>query len=260
MKLKFLTVTLLSVAFLFFCTTMSLAGVVKWSQLPSMIPDNGYSFSSETQVSAQVADDFLCQSGNPVIGLTWWGSYWDPTITGTSYYPYSNSDNWGDPVNNPPGIVTGFNINFYQDIPDGQGVPPWSHPGSQVYAEYVPLDGVQVQEAIWGKISRSASTQTVFKYDAKLPIAFDQQSGNIYWLSIQALDPGGNPVQWGWQESVDSWNDNAVQIGYAPQKWWDKLPGENMAFGIKAVPIPGAIWILGAGLLGLLGFKKRFVH
>ena len=245
---RIICITVLLIAF----ASLSSAAVVKWSQMPSMQPFNGYSFSSETQVPAQVADDFLCENGLPVIGLTWWGSYWDPIV-----YPYSNSATFGDPASNPPGIVRGFNINIYSDVPAGSGFLPWSHPGAQGYSQYVPLDGMRVTEKVFGQIQRPASTQTVFQYDAKLPVPFEQVAGNIYWLSIQAVDPQGNPLQWGWQESVDHWNDNAVQIGYARQGWWDLLTGEDMAFETKAIPIPGAVWLLGAGLLGLLGLRKR---
>jgi len=33
----------------------------------------------------------------------------------------------------------------------------------------------------------------------------------------------------------------------------------NQDFIISKVPIPGAVWLLGSGLLGLLGFKRKFV-
>jgi hypothetical protein len=224
-----------------------------------MEPMNGYSFSSETQVASQVADDFLCKDGLPIIKVTWWGSYWDSLYNGTNYYPQPNSGAWGDPIPNPPGTVSSFIINFYQDVPAQTGVPPWSHPGAQLYAETMDLDGVQVTETFFGTINRQGSIETVYEYTATLPVGrpFKQEAGNIYWLSIQAVDSDGDPIQWGWHESKDHWNDNAVQMGYSPQGWWDLLPGEDMAFELQAVPIPSTLLLLGSGLAFLFRLRRR---
>ena len=101
---------------------------------------------------ARVADDFL-YDGIPLIAIRWWGSYYDTTYDDKSYYPYPNSDNWGDPANNPPPeIVYAFNLNFYIDVPVRQGIPPWSHPGAQEEVFKLPLDGVQVTETFYGTI------------------------------------------------------------------------------------------------------------
>jgi hypothetical protein len=144
-----------------------------------MEPMNGYSFSSETQVASQVADDFLCKDGLPIIKVTWWGSYWDSLYNGTNYYPQPNSGAWGDPIPNPPGTVSSFIINFYQDVPAQTGVPPWSHPGAQLYAETMDLDGVQVTETFFGTINRQGSIETVYEYTATLPVGrpFKQEAG-----------------------------------------------------------------------------------
>jgi hypothetical protein len=233
--------------------------IVEWSQQPSMTPGNGYAFSSETQVASQVADDFLCKNGSPVTGLTWWGSYWDSTIGSNNYYPYRHSDGWGDPSPNPPGIVTGFNITFYQDVPAGTSVPPWSHPGAQagtVYAAY--LASIKVTE--YGVINRASSTQKVFQYDVILDSPFKPTAGNIYWLSIQAVDDNKEPVQWGWQESVDHWNDNAVQTFPGNPFLWEMLPGEDMAFELKAVPVPPSLLLLASGIMGFVSLRRKVLR
>ena len=243
-----------------------LAGIVLWgfapsgstaaiiSQLPRMDPD-GYSFSSETQVPSAVADDFL-SNGLPITGVTWWGSYWD--------YPYPNSASWGDPAENPPGTISAFIISFWSDIPAGHGIPPWGHPGTLLHAMTMPLDGDQVKESVYDSINRGDDiTQTVFEYQATLPMQFAQEAGQISWLSIQAVDSDGSSIHWGWQESLDHWNDNAVQKGFPPgglqPGWWHLLPGEDMAFELTStsVPVPASVLLLGSGLLGLVGLRRR---
>ncbi len=234
--------------------------VAKWSQLPSMNPSNGYAFSSENQVSSQVADDFLYRNGAPVTGIRWWGSYWDSTYNGINTYPYRHSGGWGDPGVGTPEIVTGFNISFYQDVPAGSAFPPWGHPGAAAgRGFYIDLADIEVQS--FGVIDRSYSTQTVFQYDVVLDVPFDLIAGNIYWISIQAIDQGGAPVQWGWQESSDHWNGNAVHNFMPPLNpnpfLWDLLPGEDMAFELRTVPVPAAVWLFGSGLIGLIGVARR---
>jgi hypothetical protein len=259
-KASLLFVAIISLFFSVFLSS-SFAAVVEWSQLPLMAKD-GYDFSSETQIPSTVADDFL-STGASITGLTWWGSYWDATRSGggRASYPAAHSHIWGDPVPNPPGTVTGFVISFWSDVPAKSGKPPWSHPGTLLYAEMIPLDGMQVKEAVYGTIEReSGVTETVFRYDAVLPVTFLPDAGHIYWLSVQAIDPEGKPVQWGWHESIDHWNDNAVQQGFMPPgkpKGWHLLAERDMAFEVQAVPIPGSVLLLGAGLIGILGLRRK---
>lgn len=246
-------------AFLFMLVSISHAdaAITKWSQLPSLDQGNGYGFSSESQVPSVVADDFFCEDGSPVTGIVWWGSYYDTLHNEVNHYPYPNSDNWGDPDTNPPGIIQGFNIAFYTDVPGGTDTPPWSHPGTKIYEAYLPLGETQVTETSYGEIQRTGGMQTVFQYEVTLTDPFAQQAGTIYWISIQAVDPDGDPLQWGWQESVDHWNDNGVQSGFAQQGWWDLIPDEDLAFELKTVPLPASFMLFGSGLLALLGIRKR---
>lgn len=236
--------------------------VAKWSQLPSMDLGNGYSFSSESQVvsvanfASQVADDFEYQNNSPVTAITWWGSYWDTVYNGTVYAPYRHSDGWGDPDAGPPDIVTGFNITFYQDVKAGSAFPPWSHPGAQSGRTYnINIADINVQE--YGAINRPASTQTVFQYDVVLEIPLTLTAGNIYWISIQAVDDNGEFIQWGWQESDDHWNDNAVQTFPGNPFLWDMLPGEDMAFELNAVPVPTSLLLMASGLLGFVCIRRK---
>ncbi len=59
----------------------------------------------------------------------------------------------------------------------------------------------------------------------------------IYWAGLN-IDTGGNAIILGWT------------INCANDVIYEKIP---------AVPIPGAIWLLFSGSVGLLGLKKRFL-
>jgi hypothetical protein len=252
------------IAFLFLgIFSSSYASVVKWSQLPRM-DQYGFDFSSETQVPSAVADDWQCNDERDVIAIRWWGSYWfSMDKAGNSYYPYPNSDHWGNPVNVPPGTVTGFIISIYNDIPAGAGDPYWSHPGNQLYEATLSMG--QVTETVYGNIDHQDGVigdpndiiETVFQYKANLPQPFQQEIGTVYWLSIVAIDPDGNPIQWGWHESEVLIMDNAVQSGYSTIPW-DLIPSKDMAFELQVVPLPNTLLLVVTGLIGILGMRRKF--
>lgn len=224
---------------------------VKWSQLPRM-DAYGYDFSSETTVPSRVADDFLCVDGQPVIDVHWWGSYYLPG----PIWPYYTSDNLPDPsypADVPPGILQGFRIEFWTDIPAGvDPIMPWSHPGQLLYEEFIPI--TQVQEALYGKVTHIGGVvENVWQYNTDLPIPFFQEAGNIYWLMIQAIH-SDQMIQWGWHEADSLWHDNAVQMGYGRPGIWELMTDKDMAFELS-IPEPVTTLLLGAGLMALI--RKR---
>ncbi len=248
-------------------------GPTKWSQLPDMGP-YGYDFSSETTVPSMVADDYLCISPLPVIDVHWWGSYYVPG----PLYPYPTSDNLPDPTipaaggdPQPPGILQGFNIEFYTDIPAGvDPFMPWSHPGTLLYEEFVDIS--QVAEVFFGTITHIGGIEeNVWQYNVDLPVPFEQDryqdpqdidgdgidDGTVFWLKIQAVhtDP---EIQWGWHEAESLWHDNAVQQGYFEPEplLWDLLPNKDMAFELTVIPEPSFL-IGGLLALGLLLRLRR---
>jgi hypothetical protein len=221
---------------------------VKWSQLPRM-DAYGYDYSSETTVPSLAADDFLCVDGQPVIDVHWWGSYWVPGPA----WPYYTSNNFPDPTlpnDQPPGILQGFWIEFYTDIPANvDPLIPWSHPGQLLYEEFIPM--AAVQEALYGKVVHpGGQEENVWQYNADLPTPFFQEADNIYWLKIQAVH-SNLTIQWGWHQAEDLWHDNAVQMGFGRPGVWEILVDKDLAFELS-VPEPTMVLLVGAGLVALI--------
>jgi len=176
----------------------------------------------------------------------------------------------GDPQ--PPGILQGFNIAFFTDIPAGvDPYMPWSHPGNLLYLEFIDIS--QVAEVLFGTITHIGGVEeNVWQYNVDLPVPFEQDryqdpqdidgdgidDGTVFWIAIQAVHTDPN-IQWGWHEADTLWHDNAVQVGYfeAIPELWDLLPNKDMAFELTVIPEPSFLigGLLGLGLL--LRLRRR---
>lgn len=162
-----------------------------------------------------------------ITDVHWWGSYEGGT---------------------GPKAINGFAISFYVDAPAG-GTEPFSHPGTLLQSYYI---SGNCNESYYGY---SASDGTdVYKYDVILPTPFAQVYGTTYWLSIQVDQGWGAPPSWGWHNSYNHWNDNAVQA--TGEETWSRLSGQDLAF-MLTVPEPVAVGLLGLGALSVLRRRSR---
>jgi hypothetical protein len=151
--------------------------IAKWAQLPDSLGKHVASqYAADYPFDARSADDFACTDGTPIVKIEWWGDYWNP----------------GEPP-----FADYFVIRFYSDVPG----PPHSHPGDLLYEEDCL---VYVEEPAGG----------IYRYEQDLALPFEQQAGETYWISIQAVHLFFTGGQWGWQECVpgDYWNDEAVVV------------------------------------------------
>ncbi|MGB2984886.1 MAG: hypothetical protein WBE26_03305 [Phycisphaerae bacterium] len=159
----------------------------KWDQPPEpAYPDNVFYGWNEFSACCHtlVADDWSCDTDDPVAAIHWWGSFkgWRRT------YP-------------PPEPFDHFHFFFWTDVPAGFD-EPFSHPGTVIH-EIFAVDYTW-HFAGWDYDPRTGEYEAAFRFDYHLDPSeyFHQQSGeNIYWISIGAgycgMEPGPNP--WGWK-------------------------------------------------------------
>jgi hypothetical protein len=153
--------------------------VVKWDQLPDFA---GSAVSSEwcddIALITDMADDFYCEDGIPIVALEWWSTDYNCTA-------------------DPPSPIDFFVVRFYGD--SGQCVP-----GPVLYDEAI---------YFWTEeYSAGGDMYSQFHYTADLPAPFLQAAGNLYWIQIQAYHTRTGYCQWGWAQCLadDQWGCEAV--------------------------------------------------
>jgi len=186
---------------------------VKWEQPPQKNPESqdpecffGWTEWSVYGGDRIVADDWLCESNDPVTDIHWWGSYggWDGQTA-------------------PEPAPDMFHIGIWTDVPASDN-NTWSHPGTMTRQWTVPR--AHLNEQWVGCITipdcMEAGPSSSFKYDFNIPENqwFWQdatQGPTVYWISISAVY---SEVQrrmmpiflWEWQTREHNYNDDAVRI------------------------------------------------
>lgn len=149
--------------------------LLKWDQPPvETTIDNafyGWNELSEFGGPQIVADDWICNTPDPVTDIHWWGSF----------------PGWAETV--PPNVPLTFKFTIWTDVPAGVD-RPYSHPG-QVLWEYTCSD-YSVEWVGWDFDPRDSTWDACFKYNCDLPPAnwfYQDPTGvpNIYWISIAAI-------------------------------------------------------------------------
>ncbi|MHC4113011.1 MAG: DUF7901 domain-containing protein, partial [Planctomycetota bacterium] len=178
----------------------------KWSQPPRPYTPEAYDgWNEESIYNGQTiaADDWYCDTDDPVTDIHWWGSF------------------IGWSCEEPPEMPESFHIAIWTDVPSTPGTSDFSHPNEVIWETtcnnftYV-FDGWDIDPR-----NPDAPPETCFKFEQDLPEEewFHQQpGGNIYWISIAANYPvGTSPLYpWGWKTRLRDLNslapDDAVRI------------------------------------------------
>ncbi len=192
-------------------------------------PPSGWgSFLSSANFSAWPADDFRFDSETAVERVDWW------SVGAIADMP----------------VADGFYVRFYSNYYDADlGI---SIADELLYEVFIPGNAHQTQD---GDHSH---------YYAELSTPFLAIGGRPYWVSIQGdftNDPDDD-YWWGWAMS-STHNRNPAE--YNSPTYNHRPINEfhssyyDLAFELHGspVPVPGAVWLLGSGLCGLVTICKK---
>jgi hypothetical protein len=208
-------------------------------------------------VPRALADDFLCESLDPISDIHIWGSWLN------DYVPFGN---------NPNGVA--FRLRILSDVPDPDDAGPlYSYPGDVLWehvfqpTEYLSRQfKTNLQEWFYDPVSGNAAfpgDTVCWQYNFYLPEPFRQQGTPanpvVYWLGVEAIvqDP---QAEFGWKSSLMGWNDDATWRVGGTEPWNElfypsahRFYGDsmNLAFVITT-PEPSSVIFLLSGVVGLL--------
>jgi hypothetical protein len=180
-----------------------------------------------------MADDFADHFNDPVVHVTWWGSYLNEHQNPAFKH------------------ATKFLISFETDIPaiiDPAGGPTIpSRPGVPILSQIVnfgplaPASGTFDESLVRGP--DPILGESLYKYNAELHCPFPEQAETVYWLKIVALDDGpqnGQPdsLQWGWHNRDYTVHDLLASTPLTGPVF----PGEYIEGYVGPATAPTPVW------------------
>jgi len=173
------------------------------------LPSQGVSIRGDESFSGLVADDWVCESRDPVVAVAWWGSY-----IGSGYEPCSCEQNL--PLPRPDYFL----LSIRADAPATDEVP-YRRPGEVVWQ----YRAHEYDEVLVGydRHPEGEPNEPVFRYCARLPEDrwFRQEdAGGPCWFSVAAVytDPLPQIVYpWGWTNHRHVFESPALAADGDPQ-------------------------------------------
>ena len=158
----------------------------------------------------ELADDWMCTETGNVTDIHIWGS-WD-------------EDNVG--------IIDGFWLTIYSDIPANESGTNYSMPDVILWQEYVTdFEITQMEPSLQGYLYPDwfydlENHLNYSRYDfVNFSSPFWQEKGTIYWLGVMPAINISIESYWGWKTTLNPWHDEAVyrEFGMVPMQEWVNL-------------------------------------
>jgi hypothetical protein len=175
-----------------------------------------------------MADDFSDNFNDPVVHLTWWGSYLNDNIPGVPPQPH----------------VQKFLVAFESDVPANTANGTPSHPGQVLQYDVVTAGALAPGSGTFTETPERGPDpvlgEALYKYNAELHLGheFNEQAGKVYWLKIAALvdvpQPLPQPVppgvtQWGWHNRDYTIQDSLASAVPSPGEYIEgNVAGQNV--------------------------------
>ena len=222
---------------------------VKWDQ--PLVPMREWPYAADREsmalegedenvvVLVQAADDWICERADPVVAVSWHGSY-------LGYgYEACKCEPMPEP-RRPDYFLLSISTNEPADESD-----PLSHarPGEMVW-QYAAYDYDEVLVG-YDANPQAEPNEPVFRYSVRLPEDawfYQPGEGQVFWFSVAAVYrgvPDEVPYAWGWAdrphevESIAVYMDYRVAAGPRPRWWILRDPvdrGVDLSFTLYTVP------------------------